>query len=329
MLKLTSKEDIDNFANEILNKRNKRLESKINKWPRKHTIASDIPICSRQGVYSILNWDERKMHDATLQARFDKGIQEEANLIKELVDLGYEVIEQQVPLAKDMTDKYNLSGKIDGKLKFNGSRIPFEVKSMNPFSYNKVGTLDDVKGDIFMSRYYRQMQVYLLGHNEEFGLFFFTDCLGHWKIVPCPLDYQEGENILKKVEEISKHVVERTLPVRIPYDSVICGYCAFNHICLPDIINESKVKFENNVEFESMLKRRGELQPAVKEFEELDDKIKNSVKEMPMVSIGNWLITGKWQERKTFNIPELIKKQYEVVKKYWITKISKQGEIDS
>src|SRR5258706_12734767 len=89
---------VEGLAKEILEKRKTRLLSDIKVCPRKNTYASQVPTCLRQGVYAIAEWDKAKLHDAELQARFNKGKQEETNLISELVSLGYEIVEQQGPL---------------------------------------------------------------------------------------------------------------------------------------------------------------------------------------------------------------------------------------
>lgn len=314
------------LANEIMTRRQKRLESKISSWPRRNVIASDIPICTRQGVYAITQWDQRKMHDANLQARFEKGNQEEANLIRELGELGFQVIEQQVPLDKGMTDKYGISGKIDGKIKWENARIPFEIKSMNPYSFKKVNSIEDMKNDTFMSRYIRQMTVYLLGHNEPWGLFLLTDCMGHWKVVPIELDYEEGERILKKIEEINSHLKAGTLADRIPYDKEICGFCSFAHICLPDVMNVAKVQWQDKPELEQSLNRRAELEPAKKEFEKLDEEIKESFREVELAVVGTWIVSGKWQDRKSYAVPEDVKKPYQKTTKAWVVKIANQKQ---
>lgn len=315
------------LAKEVFERREVRLNGLITNWPKKNNWAGDIPVCSRQGVYSITSWDKKKLHTTYLQARFEKGKQEEEMLIRELMQLGFEVVETQVPLAKDMMDTYRLSGKIDGKIKFMDRRIPFEVKSMSPYAFDKVASLDDIKNDLFMSRYYRQMQVYLMGHNEPAGVFFLTDCLGHWTIIPVPLDYEESEQILKKVEEINRHVDAGTLPDRIEYDEKICGFCPFSHICLPDVINEKKIQWKDDPALERLLSRRAELEPGASEYDKVDKEIKERLREVPMAVVGDWMITGQWQTRKFYEVPEAIKKNYQKESKAWIMKIKKLSEV--
>lgn len=319
---------IENLAKEILEKRKQRLASDIKVWPRSNTYASQVPTCIRQGYYAIKEWDKAKLHDAELQARFNKGKQEETNLIAELVSLGYEIVEQQVPLDKALTERYRLSGKIDGKIKHGGRRIPFEVKSMHPMSFSKVNTIADIKDDSFMIKYYRQMQVYLLGHNEPAGLFFLTDCLGHWKIIPVELNYEDAESVLQTVEAINKHVAGNSIPDRIPYDSDICGFCSFAHICLPDVINEAIVQWENNPKVSSMLDRISELKPAHKEYEGLYEQAKEIFKNVRLAVVGKWTVTGKASKRKSYEIPEDVKQKYLKSTESWLMKIQQGDEVE-
>jgi len=320
---------IETLAKEIIERRRTRLLSDIKVWPRTNTYASQVPTCIRQGYYAIKEWDKAKLHDAELQARFNKGKQEETNLISELVSLGYEIVEQQVPLDKALVERYRLSGKIDGKIKYGGRRIPFEVKSMHPMSFAKVKSIADIKDDSFMVKYYRQMQVYLLGHNEPAGLFFLTDCLGHWKVIPVELNYDEAEKVLQTVERINKHVNDERLPDRIPYDPDICGYCSFAHICLPDIVNEAMVKWEENPRANSVLDRLEQLKPSHKEYESLYEEIKTIFKEVPLAILGKWTVTGKWSKRRSYDVPAEIKEKYVKSTENWLLKIQKSDEVDS
>lgn len=317
---------IEELAAEILAKRKFRLQSDIKVWPRSNTYASQVPSCVRQGFYAIKEWDKVKLHDPELQARFNKGKQEETNLIQELVSLGYEIVEQQVPLEKAMVQKYRLSGKIDGKIKYGGRRIPFEVKSMHPMSFSKVTTIADIKDDPFMVKYYRQMQVYLLGHNEPAGLFFLTDCLGHWKVIPVELNFDDAEQVLQTVEKINKHVDSGVVPDRIPYDSEVCGFCSFAHICLPDVVNEAIVKWENNPQVAKLLARLDELKPTHKEYESLYEECKTIFKDVPLAIVDKWTITGKLSKRKTYEIPDEIKGKYAKSADVWLMKIQKTDD---
>jgi hypothetical protein len=59
-----------------------------------------------------------------------------------------------------------------------------------------------------------------------------------------------------------------------------------------------EIEILDEVEIEETIKRYEELKPIVSEYNKLDKKWKEAVKEKEKVMVGNYLITGKWIERK-------------------------------
>ena len=109
------------------------------------------------------------------------------------------------------------------------------------------------------------------------------------------LDYDLGEETLKRAEAINAHVTAGTLPERIANDSQ-CEDCPFVHICLPYRTGQ-EVEIDTG-ELATMLDRLEELKPVVKEYDEIDGAVKKAVEGREKILAGDWLITGKWQERK-------------------------------
>lgn len=292
-------EALASFGASILARRDARLTKDIGNRPKYNTWASSISECSRQMVYSITHWDQKKLHDARLQARFNEGHKQEdkfkAELREILQDLGSDLVEDQAYLPKAMTDKYRVTGRIDSKFVFIGRRLPLEIKSMHPNVYERINTLQEMLEDPFQKRNVNQLMMYLFGHDEEFGMFALTDCLGHWKFVACQLDYAYTESLLKRVEEVNRNVDAKTLPARIPYNSKLCGFCDFAHICLPDVINEARTVFVDDKAMEDALNRRSELDPLRKEYADLDENLKEAfkAKNVPLAVVGDWTLTRK------------------------------------
>jgi hypothetical protein len=266
---------IEELIEDIKAKRRDRLESKINRWKRNNPILSDISDCDRQMVYGVLNWEDKPLHDAELQARFDEGNEQERKVIRELQELGYDVILSQQPVIVKGKDGITLAtGKIDGFIKFRGRRFPMEVKSMNPHVYDGVDSIEDFDKKPWLRKYIRQLMMYMFGNNEEQGFFICTNCLGGWKLLPMFLDYGVCEQILQRLERDYVHVQAKTYPDRIPYSRELCGKCAFAHICLPDIIN-SGIEMVDMPDLESKLRRMEELEPNADEFLTLDKETKD------------------------------------------------------
>jgi len=167
-----------------------------------------------------------------------------------------------------------------------------------------------------MRRYLSQVTIYCLLSNKEKAVILFKNKVtGALKEIWVPLDYELGETLLKRAEEINKHVKEGTLPDPIEYNELLCGDCPYHHICLPEHIGK-EVEIDTG-ELETMLDRLEELKPAVKEYDEIDEQVKEIVTGKEKILAGNYFITGKWAERKSYDVPVEIKTQYEKVTQYW------------
>lgn len=312
---------------DIYEKRTANLSSKIQRYPRKNLIASDISDCDRYLYYSVENWQDRPLQDVSLQGLFDAGNQEERNIIRDLIDLGYNVMQQQTPFEiKDIEGNKICSGKVDGKIYFKKVVYPFEIKLMNDNVFNTIKSVEDLQKKPYHRKYLRQLQLYLYGHNHEQGFFIISNGRGQWKLLPMALDYGLCETILQRVERVAKALKAKVIPEKIDYNNQLCDTCAFMHICLQDKLN-TESKFIDNPELEDTLDRREFLKPLAKEYEELDDTIKSTFKGVPEAFVGkNYQIISKEQNRSSVDskaMPEDLRKQYTVQTKVWITKILK------
>jgi len=140
------------------------------------------------------------------------------------------------------------------------------------------------------------------------------------KEIEMPLDYELGEVLLKRAEAINTHVAAGTLPEPIG-EEMWCNGCPFAHICLPEQIGK-EVEIDTG-ELATMLDRLEELKPIVKEYEEIDEQVKEIVKGREKVLAGNYFITGKYLTRKSYDIPADLKAQFEKVTQYWKTTIKR------
>src|SRR3990167_3304876 len=305
---------------EIFKRREDRLKSlaKISRQvcPR----ASSIGVCEREMVYSITHWDKKSPPDVQLMARFEEGKEQERKVIRELMDLGFEVIEGQKPFElRNKAGKVILTGTIDGKCLYKDKKISFEVKSLDPNIYSQLDSPDDFNKWDWSKRYPLQMQCYLYGNNEEEGLFIITDCKGHWKIFSVKLDYAQMEEILQKCERVMENIATETLPDFYKNASV-CRKCwALGKVCTPPLDFGPGIEVVDDPEIEVKLARRGEISAYSKEFANLDKEIKDYFKGRPNSLCGNCVITG------TERISNL-KAQEAREMKSWITKIEKVEE---
>ena len=300
----------------IIDKRKQELSKKIQSYPRNQSILSDISECERQMVYAVLDWKSRQLFEVEVQARLEAGNVQEREIVNQLIKMGFEVILSQQPVdVLGKNGKLIARGKIDGMIRFNGKKVPFEIKSMTPNIFNGIKSLDDFQKKPYLRKYLRQIQMYLFGNNLEEGIFILTDCLGHIKMLPVYLDYGECEAILLKLERVAESIGKALYPQRIPYDQSICGWCPFSLICLPDLINKpAELIIDENVE--NAVMRHEELKPLAKEFDDLHEEIKEKFKNVEKAIIGDkFIIQNVPSKRTVYELPEETEKQIAELKK--------------
>jgi hypothetical protein len=151
-------------------------------------------------------------------------------------------------------------------------------------------------------------------HERERGLFLFKNKVNRaMKELWMDLDYALGEETLKKAEAVNVHVHAGTVPGPIEWEDDICQECAFLHICLPDRTGDA-MRIEDDEGLLALLTQREVLAANHKQYEEIDKELKTRFKEKDKLLIGSWFVTGKWQERKGYQVAD---------SRFWTTKIIK------
>jgi hypothetical protein len=266
------------------------------------------------------------LHDIGLQRIFDEGNLHEDALMREMQDAGLRVIEQQRAYE---WKKFQLTGRIDGKLPVDSSRIPLEIKSSSPNVFaaiRELAPIDMLKSKFsWIRKYPAQMLLYMLMEGAEYGLMVFKNkTTGEkaqkvFRLEGELLEY--AESILKKLEAVNAHVAEGTCPdAALIVDCKGCAFC--KTACFPGADYGPGIDIMQDPDLEAKLDRRGELEPAAKEFDALDKEVKDVVKGQSAV-VGNWLIESKECTRKNYEIPLDLKKQYETLKTYFRTSIER------
>ena len=302
-------------------------KSKIKGYPVNSNRASELGHpCLKYHVLSRTRWQERTLHDVRLQQIFDLGNDFEEIVIRELAEARIKTIEQQRSFA---WPEYQITGHIDAQVMTDDGIFPMEIKSCSPFVFKSIDTIEDLKRGkyLYLRKYPVQLNLYMLMTGKEKGVFLFKEkTSGQYKEIWMDLDYEMGEETLKRAEAINKHVAEGTIPEPIEYSPETCDDCAYAHLCLPERIG-SAPEIEDSTELESILLRMDDLKPLVKEYDELDSEKKRLLEGREKVLCGQYFITGKWVERKSYNVPDEIKKQYPAVSRYWkstIINVSKE-----
>lgn len=306
----------------------KLYEGRIKLFPRRSNTASTLGHpCERELTYERTHFNDKMPHSAKTQAIFDLGNEIEKLAKRELMDAGFEIIEEQH--AVDWK-KYQITGHIDAKINFKKKFIPLEIKSINHNDFGKIDSMEDLKLLAQSRHWYHnwiaQIYLYCVMCNSKEGILYLKD-KQTWqsKAILVKVDKNYVLDLIQKARNINKHVKKNTLPKRIKFNEKICGYCPFRHICLPDEIIEP-LKIEQNHEIEEKLERFLVLKQYEHELEDLDAELLDYFKGKPKTIVGNFLVQGQWVNFPKFNIPKRIKDKYKKMGKYWKRKIVKIEE---
>lgn len=298
---------VNKLADEIVAKRKEQLRRDNKRWIPRNFYASSIPECTRQMVHGILDWDKRELADDGLLALFESGKKEENNIIKMLLDLGFEVVQQQNPIEiKNRKGETICTGRIDGKIIYNGIAIPYEIKSMQDYSFQQLNTIEDFENSPLHRKYIKQLQLYMYGNNIEVGMFIISN-FRQIKVIPVYLNYERCEQILQQLERAWEYVKKKQYPEPITYNPKICDWCPFQYLCTKQTMNKPADLIDNK-ELEAKIDRRFQLEAAAKEYKELDEEIKAPFKKNGVLNaiIGTkYEILGRKQTRTTYNTAAL------------------------
>jgi len=296
-------------------------EKKIKQYPVNANRASELGVpCVRYHVFNRTRWQEKALHGVGLQMVFDMGNEIERITMKDLAEAGIDVYEQQRSFD---WKEYQITGHIDGMVEVDGKVYPLEIKSCSPYVFQSINSINDLtRGKYpYLRKYPTQLNLYMLMKGIDKAVFIFKDkSSGAYKEIWMDLDYDLGEETLKRAEEINKHIAAGTVPEGINND-LWCDGCAFAHLCMPERIGK-EVEIDTG-ELATLLDRMEELKAVVDEYNEIDDQVKKITEGREKILAGDWFVTGKWFERKSYEIPAEIKAQYEKVTKYWRRKVQK------
>lgn len=256
---------------------NQKFESKS--WPVRSNYASKAGHpCERYLYYMRHDWDKA-------DPRYWGGVGILGNLVADwwkryMMEKGFKLIHDQLPLSDEMAKKYQIGGKIDGRIGWNDiPPVVYEFKTMDRQIYDKINTYDDfanAKSD-YIRAYPAQIQLYLLSLNEEAGLFVLCNKQTlAWKMIPVYLDYPYCEWLLQRLERVNKANEVGVAPPRIGYGST-CEKCDFKTHCLPDIVNDG-LEMVDNERLQFLLDEREDVKEAHKAYELLDEEAKTIAK---------------------------------------------------
>jgi CRISPR/Cas system-associated exonuclease Cas4 (RecB family) len=297
-----------NLVEAILTKK----AEKIQRYPclsnRASSVGYFVPMlggCLRRGVYERTSWQEKELHDAKTQLVFDEGNLQERAILRDLADAGIDIIEQQTPFE---WKEHQITGHVDGKYVEDGIAFPIEVKSMSPFIFDTVYTIEDFRKKPWTRAYLAQITLYMLMQNVDKAIFILKNkSSGELRQITVDLDYELGEACISACEAINGHIAGSTLPDRIS-DLVTCRECPFKMVCLPGTDFGQELKIKDDPEFEKKIDRYLDLKPDELECGKIWDGIKAQAKAevgsagVLNIMVGKYLLTGKIDAKGTLRI---------------------------
>jgi hypothetical protein len=287
--------------------------------------------CARELGYRRLHPELELAPDPGLMLIFAHGHWVEKEAIDQLEKAGYEVSERDAAFE---WPAMRLRGRVDGKIRMEGEKKPVEVKGYHPNIWQKLNSIEDflTSDREYLRRVPGQLLAYILcdsaGKVDEAFLYLVNKLTGQPKTIWMKLEgkvLEWGEAMLKRLEIVNKAVEKNELPERIEFDENVCGNCPFRGACLKDIpaqLGPVMLTPERETELLALLRELEDLKEAKKRHEDLDDQVKEIVKGIPKLIVGEYLVSGKEIDAKAYAV---------AARKYWrktVTNLTKATKAD-
>lgn len=273
----------------------------VGPWPKNQPTCSDLSPCARETALAILHWKDRPPMSPEVMMRLTVGTEAEGPAMGRLHRYGFKVVEQQSWVElRDKRGRLILRGKIDGMIEWQGRRIPFDYKTVDPRIYPRLNTLNDLLEHPFFRKWPNQLWSYEYGKNIETGFLLLDNLLGLWKCIEVPLDWERMDALVRQcevaveaVEQVRGGTPEAEALPAYHENPAVCRRCwAFGRVCTPPAEYHG-LAMATDPELEAEFDRRAALEPAHREYEALDKALKERVKGKDGLVVGNWLVQGK------------------------------------
>lgn len=244
------------------------------RWKSVRASGIDDP-CNRRLFYYLTCGEMAPEMPIDRIAIFEEGKEQEPAVRRFLSELGFEI--QKVGMTQTW-DKYNISGQVDGTLKFNGEPYLVEIKTVSEYAWDDLKTADDMIGHKWYQKWYGQMQIYLLLFEFKKGIFILKRKQAkEIRVLEVELDYVYAEKLLQKAEIVNKAVKENIPPDFLKNKPLECKRCPFYGIvCQPEMEYKDGILSVDDEEMATKLNKREELSSAKKEYEAIDKEIKEN-----------------------------------------------------
>lgn len=327
--------EVQKLAADILAARERKLSGDISRAQKREIMSfGDVHDCDRHNYYGLAEGDQRSKWDAFVQAKLDAGKARELSIKRELLDLGYEpLMAGEVLEVKDRDGRVLARGRTDLSLALPSNfraTVPMEVKCMQTHMWASINHWRDLLRNAWTRKYVRQLMLYMHSKKLKEGLFLIDDFQGHWKILPVEIDEVFISDAVGKIERAAAARIAGKAPERIPYDHQLCGMCAFQHVCIPDIKQDPRIKVVDNASLAKLLEVRDANYESWQKVEKANAAIKKffeGVKDGAF-TVGNFIITRTMSLRTQYEMPDEIKAKYAVKKPTYKNEIERFTQPD-
>ncbi len=275
--------------------------------------------CEAYAVYMrTVPPDKRIPLAGNLGMIFSEGDDQARAIKRDLLDMGWDVEGAEGQMS---WPAYQITGRQDLKIRKPGVRagVFAEIKSCAPYTYDSINSIADLRDHkwTFIQKWYRQVVLYMvLKSVDRYWMILKNKSTGTIKIIEFALnedELREAEEMLRKAERVNKLIqIGEPPPIESKIStSDLCPECEMFNVCLPDLdfgVGAQILSGEKAAELEKALDRRQELEKAAKEYNAIDDDVKDEVKAMAagtatQLVAGNWIISLKYGQRAAEKVP--------------------------
>jgi hypothetical protein len=289
---------------------------------RTYCYASGRRSCVRRMALDMMHPEDEPEAAVDALERMQKGKEREVSLIARLMQIGprcspsFEVIEGQGPVRiKDEDGLDLIHGKLDCRLDFgSGGRPPAEAKSGQMAA--RISSIEDMDRSPWTRSWPDQLLSYLYATNEPWG-FFILERPGMPLFLPVRL-----EDHMDRVESFlvdARSAVlaakgEAELPAFTDHLSD-CRRCPhLNKSCTPPVLSAGPgLKVIEDLDLIALAETREENEEGYRAYGHADKGLKEALRGVEHGVLGPFEVSGKWGKSTRLEMPEELKKKYQVV----------------
>lgn len=291
---------------------------------RDYVYASCRRRCLRRMCLDAMHGDRDRPTPDALE-RMRRGSERGESVAIRLAQVGrrstprFRVIEQERRFAlKNRYGQDVIRGRIDGRMEIPewSARPVFEVKSGR--SFERARTIEDLDRGRWTRHAADQLLAYLLAEGEPWGLFV-IETPGMPSFIPVELEpnLSRAEAFLSEAERVHE-VAHDSAPLPDYIDDVTeCRRCPHHgKTCdAPLDYGDGVVTVDDPevlVDLETVTTLRADYQAYTTAWRRLSDRFRG----INQAICGDYLLSGKWRARTSYDIPKAIKDQYRRVEEH-------------